>query len=266
VTRPRTARRHAPMAMHHVDVAAVRDVTPGMRRITLSGPSLAAFADDGPDQRFKLFLPRPGQHRPPVTGGDGWYREWLALPHGERPVMRTYTVRHARPELQEIDVDIVRHGAGGHGSGGPGSAWAERATAGDRVAMFGAYAEYDPPPGTRWQVLVGDETALPAIAAACERLPAGTGAHVVVEVADATEEQPLAGDVAVTWVHRGADRLAGALRALRLPRNDSGYAWVGGEAASVKAVRRQLIAEHGLSRDRVTFMGYWKRGEAVDPT
>jgi NADPH-dependent ferric siderophore reductase len=260
VTRPRTARRHAPMAMHHVDVAAVRELTPGMRRITLAGPSLAAFADDGPDQRCKLFLPRPGQHRPPVTGGDGWYRQWQALPQRERPVMRTYTVRHARPAQQEIDVDIVLHA-----DAGPGSAWAGRAAAGDRVAMFGAYAEYDPPPDTHWQVLVGDETALPAIAAACERLPDGTPAHVVVEVAGAAEEQPLAGDVAVTWVHRGRQHLATALRALHLPRAGSGYAWVGGEATSVKAVRRQLLAEHGLARDRVTFMGYWKRGAAVDP-
>jgi NADPH-dependent ferric siderophore reductase len=163
VTRPRTARRHAPMAMHHVDVAAVRDVTPGMRRITLAGPSLADFTDDGPDQRCKLFLPRPGQHRPPVAGGDGWYRQGQALPQHERPVMRTYTVRYARPHRHEIDVGIVLHGAV---AGGPGSAWARRATPGDRVAVFGAYAEYDPPPDTRWQVLVGDETALPAIAAA----------------------------------------------------------------------------------------------------
>jgi NADPH-dependent ferric siderophore reductase len=180
--------------------------------------------------------------------------------------MRTYTVRHARPEQCELDVDIVLHGADGHETEGPGSAWARRATAGDRVAMFGAYAEYDPPPDTGWQVLVGDETALPAIAAACERLPAGTSAHVVVEVADAAEEQPLAGDVAVTWVHRGRHQLAAALRALHLPRTPGGYAWVGGEASSVKAVRRQLLAEHGLHRDRVTFMGYWKRGGAVDPT
>jgi NADPH-dependent ferric siderophore reductase len=84
-------------------------------------------------------------------------------------------------------------------------------------------------------------------------------------VADATEQQPLAGDTAVTWVHRGPARLASALRELRLPRDGGGYAWVGGEATSVRAVRRQLLAEHGLERDRLTFMGYWKRGAAVDP-
>jgi NADPH-dependent ferric siderophore reductase len=252
------------MAMHHVAVAAVRAVTPGMRRITLTGASLASFTDDGPDQRCKLFLPRPGQHRPPVTGGDGWYQQWLALPPAERPVMRTYTVRRARPQHREIDIDIVLHGTDGPHPGGPGSAWARRAAAGDRVAMFGAYAEYDPPPDTRWQVLVGDETALPAIAAACERLPSHTPAHVVVEVAGAAEEQPLAGDVHVTWVHRGRQRMAAALRALQLPGTDGGYAWVGGEAASVRAVRRHLI-DAGLPRERVTFMGYWKRGQAVDP-
>ena len=261
-TARRTERRHAPMAMYHVGVAAVRDVTPGMRRITLAGPSLSSFTDDGPDQRFKLFLPRSGQDRPPVAGGDSWYRDWLALPAGERPVMRTYTVRHARPREREIDVDIVLHG-----DSGPGSAWAQRATPGDRVAVFGAYAEYDPPEGTDWQLLIGDETALPAIASACERLPPGTRTRVVVEVANAAEEQFLAGDVDVTWVHRDAAplRMGDALTGLDLPGR-RGYAWVGGESGSVRAVRRRLIAEHGFDRDRVTFMGYWKRGTAVDPT
>jgi len=257
------SRTHAPMGLHHVSVTAVRDVTPRMRRFTVSAESLASFTDDGPDQRFKLFLPRPGQLQPSVTDGEGWYQAWQALPDAERPTMRTYTVRASRPELAELDFDIALHG-----DSGPGSAWAERARPGDRVAVFGAYAEHDPDPDARWHLLVGDETALPAIAAIAERLPAGLPVRAVVEVADDGEVQDLAGDAdtKVTWVRRASgERLVAAVRDADLPAG-RGYAWLAGESAAVTTLRRHLLNERGFAKDQVTFMGYWRRGESIDPS
>lgn len=268
MSRRREVREHAPMALHHVDVTAVRDVTPRMRRITVAGPSLAHFVDDGPDQRFKLFLPRPGQDRPPVTAAEDWYADWQALSDDVRPVMRTYTIRAARPQHSEVDFDIVLHG-----DSGPGSAWAERVQLGDRVAVFGAYAEYCPPEDADWQLLVGDETALPAIAAAAERLPAGAYARIIVEVAEAAERQTLLSDAKldVTWISRadtpenGEPLLVTAVREIELPPGH-GYAWVAGEATAVTAVRRHLINDRGLTAEHITFMGYWRRGASIDPT
>ena len=40
------------------------------------------------------------------------------------------------------------------------------------------------------------------------------------------------------------------------------YAWLAGEAAAIKALRRFLVGEVGLDRRQVAFMGYWRLGRA----
>ena len=40
------------------------------------------------------------------------------------------------------------------------------------------------------------------------------------------------------------------------------YAWMAGEAATIKALRRLLVSERGVDRRRVAFMGYWRAGQA----
>jgi NADPH-dependent ferric siderophore reductase len=40
------------------------------------------------------------------------------------------------------------------------------------------------------------------------------------------------------------------------------YAWLAGEAAVIKTLRRFLVREAGLDRRQVAFMGYWRRGRA----
>lgn len=40
------------------------------------------------------------------------------------------------------------------------------------------------------------------------------------------------------------------------------YAWFAGEAGVIKTLRRFLVAEVGVCRRRVAFMGYWRRGRA----
>lgn len=40
------------------------------------------------------------------------------------------------------------------------------------------------------------------------------------------------------------------------------YAWLAGEAGSIKTLRRYLVSEKGVDRKAVAFMGYWRRGRA----
>lgn len=262
-SRPRT-----PMAHYRLRVTRVTPLTRHLVRITFTGSDLRDFTDDGPDQRGKLFLPRLGQHRPIVPTGDDWYARWRQLPDAQRPVLRTYTVRAHRREAAEIDIDFVLHG-----DAGPASAWAGRARPGDHVALYGTRADYAPPAGTDWQLIAGDETALPAIGAILERLPAETPAQVFVEVGNETEHIDLttAGQIRLTWVHRDGtppgtgDRLASAVRAAGIPAG-TGYAWVAGESAAVQAIRRHLVGPAGLDPAAVTFCGYWRLGGAVDPS
>ncbi|MGK4584783.1 siderophore-interacting protein [Kitasatospora sp. HPMI-4] len=250
---------------------------PTMRRITFGGEQLKDLASGGRDQSFSLFLPRPGQSAPvvPAEFGERWYADWRAIDPAERAVMRSYTIRAHRPELAEVDVDFALHGSGEADAGavgGPASGWAARAVPGDRVCLLGpAVADnrsvgFRPPPGTDWVLLAADETALPAVGAILDWLPAGTRARVWIEVPHPQDVQdlPSAGEVEITWLIRdGRQPLPAAIRAAELPEG-SPYAWIAGESGLVKAVRRYLVGELGIDRRLVNFSGYWRRGASEE--
>ncbi|GAA1862142.1 siderophore-interacting protein [Pseudonocardia ailaonensis] len=229
-------------------------VTPKMIRVTLGGAELAGFPGTGPDRRIKMFFPVEGQDRPAVprasTGGPVW-------PAGEaRPTIRTYTVRRFDPQAGELDVDFVVH------SGyGPAAAWALEAEPGSWVGVSEPGGRWEPDPAATFHLVIGDESALPAVATVLEAVPAGVPAHAVLEVADATEEQDLPGDARVTWVHRGdappGDPLVAAVKAVGLP-DGRGQAWLAGESAAVKEIRTHLLTERTFDRRAVYATGYWR--------
>lgn len=263
----------SPYTTFRVRVHEVRQLTPHMRRITFRGPELAGCTSAGLDQRLKLLLPLPGQDEPVVPPGTDWYAGYRAMAEDVRPWMRTYTIRAFRPAATEIDVDFVLHG-----DTGPASAWAQRAAPGDRVAIVGPDARHSPIAGYEYRpaddagpvLLVGDETALPAIGGILDALPAGRAARVFVEVSDLDEVQSLgsAADVEITWLPRcgtaaGRSRLLlDCVRESTLP-GGSGYAWIAAESAAAKAVRRLLVNERGMDRKSVYFAGYWRLGAVV---
>lgn len=252
-------------------VVGVEPLTPRMRRITLASDDLLGARPVAPDQQVKIFLARDGgvPEIPAApedgSGVAGWYVRYLAVPEERRPWMRSYTVRALDPDAGRMVVDFVLHGDGepGGGHAGPASRWAARAAIGDVVGVLGpAVAGYRSPDGEPVRLLVGDETALPAIAAILEQLPPGTRAVAVVEVDGPAEEQELPG-ADVHWVHRGGGSLPDAVRAVELPEGPV-FAWVAGEASAVRAVRRHLVGERGLDRRRVAFTGYWRRDLTQD--
>ncbi|MEU8997858.1 siderophore-interacting protein [Streptomyces caniferus] len=261
-----------------IQVTDVRRPTPHMVRVTFAGDGLDDFPT-WPDQQLKLCFPRPGQTEPrlPEGAADGdamrWYQAFLALPEDERPWMRSYTVRSYDPVRQRIDVDFVLHGTN-PATTGPATRWAASAAVGDLLARYGPSAEYARPlplDTADWLLLAGDETALPAIGSLLEALPAGARALACIEVADAAEEQHLAtrADLTVRWVHRtGAaagphDALPAAVRALTFPPGRV-FAWLAGEAGTVRALRRHLVEERGVEKRRIEFSGYWRRRLSQD--
>jgi NADPH-dependent ferric siderophore reductase len=229
-------------------------ITPRMVRVTLGGDELAGFGGEGPDRRIKMFFPVPGQDRPALpratSGGPVW-------PSGEpRPSIRTYTVRRFDAATNELDIDFVLHE--GHG---PAAAWARDARPGAWVGVSEPGGRYVPDPDAAFHLVVGDESALPAVATVLEALPGGVPALAYLEVADAAEEQPLPGAANVCWVHRG-DRAAGepladAVRAAVLPAA-RGQAWLAGESACVRELRRHLLDDRGFDRRAVYSSGYWR--------
>ena len=227
-TSAQTELARAAYRLFRVRVVAARPAGRSFVRLTLGCADLASFGVGGHDQRLKLLLPQQpvDAYRLDEALADGdWYSWWLALPDGLRPVMRTYTVRAVRPELGELDVDFVLHGVD-EGVAGPASTWAASARPGDEVVVVGPTGAgtgpmwgvaWAPPPEARTLLLAGDETALPAISAILEQLPAGVRVTALLEVpttADATApalQVRSAADVAVHWLPRDGRHRHGEL-------------------------------------------------------
>jgi NADPH-dependent ferric siderophore reductase len=237
-------------------------LTPHMTRIVLGGDGMAHFAaGEYTDHYVKLLFPVEGVTYPEPFDMQRIREE---LPGDQWPRMRTYTVRRWDEQSRELTVDVVIHGD--EGVAGP---WALRARQGDVVRFLGPGGAYTPDPDADWHLMAGDESALPAIAASLERLGPGVRAHVFVEVGGPDDEQKLEcpGDAAVTWLHRGTgafgEALVRAVRELDFPPG-SVHAFVHGEAGSVKELRRLLLRERGLARNRVSISGYWRSGHDED--
>ncbi|MGI5355347.1 siderophore-interacting protein [Streptomyces sp. CA-252508] len=279
MTTAETATPAVPFAFFDLKVARTRRLGPSLVRVTFTGATdegLEGFASGGRDQSLSLFLPHPGQPEPvmpPVVDGDlyGALGAWRAMPDDVRAVMRSYTVREQRRAddgTAEVDIDFALHE-----DGGPACRWAAQAGPGDRVAVLGPVVADNT--GVRFrlpedadEVLIwGDETALPAASAILESLPAGTRARVWLEVPYAADRLELESraDATVTWLVReeGAPAAVDAVRAAELS-GTAPYAWIAGEAGSVKALRRHLVNERGIDRRRVTFVGYWRKGLSED--
>jgi NADPH-dependent ferric siderophore reductase len=186
----------------------------------------------------------------------------LQFPEGDRAVQRAYTVRSYDAGNHELTIDFVVHGD--EGIAGP---WAVAARPGDEIGMVGPGGGYAPADDVDWHLFVGDESALPAIAASLERVPTGRRVVVYAEVEDAGEELPLSspGTLEVNWVHRAAsnlgpgEELVDRVTTASLPRGDFD-AFVHGEAGFVREVRRHLRGERGLEPTRLSASGYWRRG------
>jgi NADPH-dependent ferric siderophore reductase len=256
VRTPRRVRHELKMRL--LQVREVSRLTPKMVRIVVGGEQLAGFASAAHDDHVKLFFPHSGEDTPvlPTPTANG-----PVYPEGAvRPVARDYTPRRYDPAANTLTLDFVLH------SDGPATTWAAQARPGQFLGVGGPRGSFVVPDDFDWYLFAGDEAALPAIGRRLEELPAGTRAIAVVEVADAAEEQRFdtRARVDMHWVHRQGPAtghhalLQKALAGLALPSGE-GYAWVAAEAGAAKALRRYLVDERRLPKDRVKAAAYWKQ-------
>ena len=248
-------------------VISTRWVSPTIRAVTIGGPDLAHLTYFGDDQAFRLFFQRTAQRalRLPPVEARGWMVPYMRMTTADRPHVRFYTIRSFRQDALELDIEFVVHG-----SDAPGSGWALRARPGDEVGIFDEGAMYAPPqPGAGWQLLVGDESALPAIHAILEQ-HADLESHVVVEVPapDDVRAVDLPTGSSVRWLpRRNPQTLPGdlalhALEAWDLPSAAPAATYVAGESRLVTAARRYLVRQRGVPKTAVKFVGYWRSGHA----
>ncbi|MDL4813000.1 siderophore-interacting protein [Actinomadura opuntiae] len=237
-------------------------LTPHMIRVVLGGESLRGFgAGAFTDHYVKLLFPRPDVAYPEPFDME---RIRAEMPRDQWPSVRTYTVRAWDPEAVELTIDFVHHGD--KGIAGP---WAANARPGEEIFFNGPGGAYAPRAEADWHLLVGDESALPAIGASLERIPDGAPARVFIEVAGPEEEQDLRvpAGTEVVWLHRNGgqvgDLLVEAVQKLDFPDGEV-HAFVHGEAGFVKTLRRHLRVERGLPLEQLSISGYWRRGRDED--
>lgn len=232
-----------------LEVLRVVDITPRMRRITLGGPELAGFISLGSDDHIKLLFAQNAAEQAALDSPDFNLRG-----EGPQPAMRDYTPRRYDLDIGELDIDFVLHGDG------PASTWAEQVQVGQHLYIGGPRGSMIVPDIFDSYLLIGDETAIPAIARRLDELPAGRKVLAVIEIENAAEQQPLhsAADVEVTWVVRGQDDLLETVQNLTLP-GGSLYSFVATESKLSRQVRRVLLDTHKVDEAFLKAVGYWQQ-------
>ncbi|SKC61118.1 NADPH-dependent ferric siderophore reductase, contains FAD-binding and SIP domains [Plantibacter cousiniae] len=259
-----TPRPRAPRPQIILEVVRSSWVTPHLVRLTLGGPGFADFQPkDATDSYVKISFAKPELGLEPPYDLAA-LRETLAP--ADLPVTRTYTVRRVDQAAGAMDIDFVVHGD--EGIAGP---WAAAAQPGDRVVLAGPGGAYRPDPTADWHLFAGDESAIPAIAAALEALPADAKGLAFLEIGgrdDLVDLDHPAG-VQLIWVGRAArDESTAALLATAI----SGHPWpdgrvqvfAHGERESMKALREVFLTQRGLDRSQLSLSGYWAYGRTED--
>ena len=216
-----------------VEVVRVEPMGPHFVSVTFHAESLAGFRSDSFDDHVKFMI-------------DG--------ASVDEPVRRDYTPRRFDAARRELTIEFALHGDG------PAANWARQAKVGQRAIIGGPRGSMIIPMDYDWHLLVGDDSALPAISRRLEELPAGSRAIVIAQANDASGQRELASAAAVDakWVDSG-DAMVQALRDLKLPGGE-GYAWCAGEAAVMAQLRNVLLAEKQHPKEAMKVAVYWKPG------
>jgi NADPH-dependent ferric siderophore reductase len=219
--------------------SAVR-LTPGMLRITLSGEDLSDFVSLAPDDHVKIFAPT-------VSGAI---------------VRRDYTPRRFDPQARTLAIDFAVHDAG------PATQWALHAQPGDGLQIGGPRGSAVVRSDIRRWLLIGDETALPAIGRRIEEANEGAEITSIVAVSGPDERQAFdtRAEFAALWAYRPLSAAADPEALLALVKTmqilPGTFIWVAAESAVARAIRSHLVEDRGYPRSWIKASGYWVMGKA----
>ncbi|MGE6783560.1 siderophore-interacting protein [Ensifer adhaerens] len=237
---PRIERVRHELKRRSLVVSGIERVTPGMLRITLTGEDLADFVSLGADDHIKIFVP----------GADG------TVEH------RDYTPRRYDTDARMLALDFALHEAG------PVTAWAMNAAVGDQLEIGGPRGSAVVSGDFRRWLLIGDETALPAIGRRIEETPAGHQITSIATVTGPDERQAFRSEAALAthWVYRplaaANDPAALLARVREVPLEPGTFVWIAAEAAVTRAIRTHFVEERGLPLTWLKASGYWVKGKA----
>lgn len=261
--------------VHTFEVIRSEQLAPHMIRVVLGGSGFDTFVpSEFTDSYVKVVIVRTDVDDATVDALPQplTLDSFTALPEEQRPVVRTYTVRHADSDRREIAIDFVVHGE--HGVAGP---WAASVQPGQRAYLMGPSGAYAPDPAADWHA--ADEAGLPALSAALEALPPNAIGRAFIEVAGPEDELPLTAPngVEIRWIYRGG-------RADLVPEDQAGdhapliaavkesqwlpgqvQVFIHGEAQAVMHnLRGYVRKERGVEAKWASISGYWRRGRTEE--
>ncbi|MEM1174335.1 MAG: siderophore-interacting protein [Pseudomonadota bacterium] len=230
-----------------LSVIRKHQLTPHMLRVTFGGDDLSDFPQNPNSAHIKLRLTEPED------------------PSIEKPVLRTYTVRHFDPVKLEMAVDFVLHE-----SDGPASQWATNCTVGETIRIMGPGPTKLVDHDADWFLLVGDMSALPAIAANIEMLPSDARGMAIIEVINEEDQQDFAtpDDLQIRWCVNSDPEQDNSV--LFDAVNEFAWldgrpsVWVAGEFSQSLAIRRFLVQERNVTRHDMYASSYWQIGQTED--
>jgi len=231
-------------------------LTPNMIRVTLSGPELEGFPEGREGGNCKLMLPEPSETRDEFAE---------RLSSGPAPVRRTFTVRHYRADVNELDLDFVSHG-----DNGPASRWAGHAEAGNFLGFMGASKPKVTHFEADWYLIAADPSAIPLAAATLEAMPRDAKGVAVFEVTSAEDRQTIQAPdgVEMIWLVHPDPQIASTQQEEFIRKLDwpSGRVQVcaAGESSAIKGIRTYVLKEKDVAREDLYASGYWKIGMLED--
>lgn len=235
-----------------LQVQSTARLTPNLQRLVLTGDDLAGFPEAPAGSYIKLLFNQFGEPQTSVPQ------------EGQKTLMRTYTVRAFNKESRTLTVDFMLHGEGVEA--GPASHWAQTAKVGDTITIAGPGTskgladEYD------WVMLLGDMTALPAISAQLESLPAETKGYAIINVVSDADQQALKvpDGIEVIWLMESSSSgLAKSLHDIEWLEGTPAV-WAACEFSSMRAIRSTLDVEFNVARSQVYVTSYWREGRSED--
>ena len=222
-----------------------------MMRVVLGGSELVGLEIPDPASSVRLLVGWPGE----PFGLPTWNGNEFLLADGRRPALRTFTPVSLIED--ELTLDVVRH------PGGAISDWVETALPGAPCAVSGPGRGETIDDSAERYVLLGDETAIPAIEQLLRVIADDTEVDVHIEIVadDARLDLPAHPRAALIWHVADAGDPPGTTlrRAIAdIPLDAATRVWAAGEAAAVQAIRKHLFDERGTPRSHTTIRGYWK--------
>ncbi|AOA58047.1 siderophore-interacting protein [Acinetobacter larvae] len=248
------------LKLRQLTVQSKQQLSPSLMQIILTGEDLADFCSVGFDDHVKLFVPDPetGEYVIPSIGPQG-----IQFPEDKRPIARDYTPRAFDNIAKTLTLEFAIHEAG------PATHWALNSQVGDDVAIAGPRGSMVIPDSYQHHILLGDETALPAIARRLAELPASAHALVLAEVNQLDDQIALhsAAQLDIHWLHRNgadiasADLFEQALQRIVLPQQDY-YIWIAAELNVARHLRKRLVNDFAVDKACIKAASYWQKGSA----